>query len=54
LVTSFASIPCKNFRAVSTTEQYGIVLPVSIVYLAALSSETGNASSIGASEVLIA
>jgi hypothetical protein len=44
----------KNLNDVSTTEQYGIVLPVSIVSLAALASDTRNGSSIEASEVLIA
>jgi hypothetical protein len=34
------------------TEQYGIVLPVSIVSLSALASDTRNGSSIEASEVL--
>ena len=44
----------KNLMTVSTTEQYGIVLPVSIVSLAALASDTGIGSSIEASEVLSA
>jgi len=44
----------KNLMTVFTTEQYGIVLPVSIVSLAALASDTRNSSSIEASEVLSA
>ena len=42
----------KNIRSVSTTEQYGIVLPASIVSLAALASETTNGRSIEASEII--
>jgi hypothetical protein len=42
----------KNIREIPTTEQYGIVLPESIISLAALTSDTTNGSSIDASEVL--
>ena len=44
----------KNLRQIPTTEQYGIVLPVSIISLAALTSNTGIGTSIGATEVLSA
>ena len=44
----------KNLIQVPTTEQYGIVLPVSIISLAALTSNIGLGSSVGATEVLSA
>ena len=44
----------KNIREVTTTEQYGILLPASIIALASLTSEMGDDSSIGASDVLSA
>ena len=42
----------KNIIVVPTTEQYGIVLPISIVSLAALASDVGKGSSIDATEIL--
>jgi hypothetical protein len=44
----------KNIRVVPTTEQYGIVLPASIISLAALTSDIGNVTSIVASDILSA
>ncbi len=44
----------KNLIQVPTTEQYGIVLPVSIISLAALTSNIGIGTSVGATEVLFA
>ena len=44
----------KNLIQVPTTEQYGIVLPVSIISLAALTSDIGLGSAVGATEVLSA
>jgi hypothetical protein len=44
----------KNIRQIPTSEQYGIVLPVSIISLAALTSDVGIGTSIRASEVLSA
>jgi hypothetical protein len=44
----------KNRIQVPTTEQYGIVLPVSIISLAALTSNIGFGTSVGAPEVLSA
>jgi hypothetical protein len=44
----------KNIREIPTTEQYGIVLPESILSLVALTSDTLNGDSIGAMEILIA
>ena len=44
----------KNSREIASTEQYGIMLPESIISLATLTSDTVNGDSIGAMEVLIA
>jgi hypothetical protein len=44
----------KNIKEIPTSEQYGIVLPVSIISLAALTSNIGIGTSIRASEVLSA
>ena len=44
----------KNLIQVPSTEQFGIVLPVSIISLTALTSNIGNHTSIKASEVLSA
>jgi len=44
----------KSFRDIPTTEQYGIVLPASIIALASLTSQMGNGTSIWASDVLSA
>jgi len=44
----------KNIREIPTTEQFGLVLPVSIISLVALTSEFGIGTSIGASAVLSA
>lgn len=44
----------KSLRDIPTTEQYGIMLPLSIVSLASLASDTRNGSSIEMSDVLLA
>ncbi len=44
----------KNLKEIPTTEQYGIMLPLSIVSLASLASDTRNGSSIEMSDVLLA
>jgi len=44
----------KDLREIPTTQQYGIILPVSIISLATLASDTSKSSSIEASEVLSA
>jgi hypothetical protein len=44
----------KSLREIPTTEQYGIVLPASIISLASLTSEIGNGTSISALDVLSA
>jgi len=51
---SLRNYAMKNPRELPTTEQYGILLPVSIISLAALTSETRNGSSIDESDVLSA